>query len=369
MRIFHQGTDDLKKKTSNISEIWKVVSSIFLATCLTACSAPSEEVIRIVGSSTVYPFSRTVAERYAVKSGDRAPVIEVTGTGAGFKRFCGTPGAADMSNASRPVKASETQLCKDNGVNQVVEFMIGYDGIVAAVSPDNPLQSLTLEQFYLGLARDIPQKDGRFIKNPYSRWSEVDPSLPDIPILVHGPPPTSGTRDAFVELVMQAGASRHPVLAALKETDKAIFEARAGAIREDGVWIDEGENDNAIIQIIRQSDHSIGVFGFSFYDQNRDLVKGVALGGVEPEVASIADQSYPLARSLFVYSDAATLQARPDVREFLREFLSEAAIGEFGYLAEKGLIPLSIAQRQAMRAKVTAFGRAGQTEPEVGAPK
>lgn len=342
-------------KTFSLSMGLRFFSGLFLLSCLSACSTSSDDVIRIVGSSTVYPFSRTVAERYAIKSGARAPVIEVTGTGAGFKRFCSGPGAADISNASRPVKKSEVELCAENGIEDLVEFTLGYDGVVAAIAPDNPLKSLTLEQFYLGLARDIPGPDGGFVPNPYKRWAEVDPSLPDFPILVHGPPPTSGTRDAFVELVMQVGATRLPEMAELKKRDKHTFEARAGAIREDGLWIDEGENDNAIIQIIRQSDHAVGVFGFSFFDQNRDLVKGVALGGVEPSARNIADRSYPLARSLFFYADSVTLRARPDVREYVQEFLSEAAIGEFGYLAEKGLIPLSPHQRKEMRAQLGSF--------------
>lgn len=358
-----QGADVLGLKTFSLSMGLRFFSGLLLLSCLSACSPPSDDVIRIVGSSTVYPFSRTVAERYAIKSGARAPVIEVTGTGAGFKRFCNGPGAADISNASRPVKKSEVELCAENGIEELVEFTLGYDGVVAAIAPDNPLKSLTLEQFYLGLARDIPGPSGGFVPNPYKRWSEVDPSLPDFPILVHGPPPTSGTRDAFVELVMQVGATRLPEMAELKKRDKHTFEARAGAIREDGLWIDEGENDNAIIQIIRQSDHAVGVFGFSFFDQNRDLVKGVALGGVEPSARNIADQSYPLARSLFFYADSVTLRARPDVREYVQEFLSEAAIGEFGYLAEKGLIPLSPRQRIEMRAKLYAFSsRDGSVE-------
>lgn len=318
---------------------------------LSSCAPSSDEAIRIVGSSTVYPFSRTVAERYAIKSGHSSPVIEVTGTGAGFKRFCSAPGAADISNASRQMKVSEFELCRENNVFPVIEFMIGYDGIVAAIAPDNPLKSLTLKQLYLGLARDIPSPDGGFMANPYKRWSDVDPSLPDIPILVHGPPPTSGTRDAFVELAMQGGAEQVPQLAALAETDKDAFAARAGAIREDGLWIDEGENDNAIIQIIRQSDYDIGVFGFSFFEQNEDVIDGLSLSGVAPSFTSIADRSYPLARSLFFYTDIDTARERADVREYIFEFLSDAAIGEFGYLAEKGLIPLPEAGREAVRRK------------------
>ena len=326
-----------------------VLAVCFHAWAVSSCSPPERSAISIVGSSTVYPFSRTVAERYSIKSGGAAPVIEVTGTGAGFKRFCSRPGAADVSNASRRIKPSEAELCRKNGVGPVREFLFGYDGIVVAISPRNPLRSITLEQLYLGLARDVPGPDGDFAPNPYTRWSQIAPTLPDIPILVHGPPPTSGTRDAFVELAMHGGAEGVSAMQALKATDSKAFDARAGAIREDGRWIDEGENDNAIIQIIRQSDLAIGVFGFSFFDQNRDVVTGLALGGVGPDFDTIADQSYPLARSLFFYIDASRARSRPEVQEYVSEFASEAAIGEFGYLAEKGLIPLPQRERVEIR--------------------
>jgi phosphate transport system substrate-binding protein len=316
---------------------------------LVSCAPSGREVVRIVGSSTVYPFSRTVSERFAIKSGYSAPVIEVTGTGAGFKRFCSGPGAADISNASRKIEAGELSKCQENGVFPIVEFMFGYDGIVVAVSPENPLRNLTLDQLYLALAREIPGPKGEWVSNPYQHWSEIDPSLPDIPILVHGPPPTSGTRDAFVELGMEGGAKQLPALGELKTRDPSLFKARAGGIREDGVWIDEGENDNAIIQIIRQSDYSIGIFGYSFYEQNTGIVKAVSLSGVEPDYASIARQDYPLARSLYFYSQEKSIRRRLDIQEYINEFVSEAAIGPYGYLAEKGLISLADPKRQALR--------------------
>ena len=326
-----------------------IVLSVISAALLVSCAPSSREVVRIVGSSTVYPFSRTVSERYSVKSGHSAPVIEVTGTGAGFKRFCSGPGAADITNASRRIEPSEDALCRKNNVYPITEFMFGYDGIVVAISPGNPLRVLTLEQIYLALARDVPGADGVFTPNSYKKWSEIDPSLPDIPILVHGPPPTSGTRDAFVELAMNEGARAHPVLAELKASDPDTFKARAGAIREDGVWIDEGENDNAIIQIIRQSDNAIGVFGFSFYEQNHGIVEAVSLDGVAPDYQTISDQSYPLARSLYFYVDEKRARQRADVQEYINEFVSDAAIGDYGYLAEKGLIALPIEARAELR--------------------
>ena len=328
---------------------------VLSALLLQACGNSRNEPIRIVGSSTVFPFSRTVAERFSVKTGLSAPVIEVTGTGAGFKRFCSYPGAADISNASRRIKQSEIDLCAKNKIGDVVELQIGYDGIVLATSPDNPLKDLTLRHVYLALAREIPTEDG-FTLNSFETWSEIDSTLPDIPILVHGPPPTSGTRDAFVELAMEGGAKSLQSLTNLHSQDKHAFAARAGAIREDGVWIDEGENDNAIIQIIRQSDHAIGVFGFSFYDQNQDLVSGVSLSGIQPSFSSIKDRKYPLARSLFFYVSEEQAKVRPEIREFALEFVSEASIGEFGYLAEKGLIPLQLEGRQKMRNRGIEIG-------------
>lgn len=326
-----------------------IVLVMFLAAVLASCAPSGEEAVRIVGSSTVYPFSRTVAERFSIKSGRPAPVIEVTGTGAGFKRFCSGPGAADISNASRRIEPSEMELCRKNGVDPIAEFMFGYDGIVIAVAPDNPLHDLTLEQIYLALARDIPGDNGQFMPNPYRKWSQIAPSLPDIPILVHGPPPTSGTRDAFVELAMQGGARRYPAIADLKESDPELFKARSEALREDGIWIDEGENDNAIIQIIRQSDSAVGVFGFSFYEQNRSIISAIALGGISPDFQTISDQSYPLARSLYFYTDEERARQRQDIQEYINEFASDSAIGEFGYLAEKGLITLPPEKRKALR--------------------
>lgn len=336
-------------KVRTLSKVPMQILAAFLAVLPASCARSAEEPVRIVGSSTVYPFSRTVAERFSIKSGRPAPVIEVTGTGAGFKRFCSGPGAADISNASRRIEPSEMELCRKNDVYPLVEFMFGYDGIVVAIAPENPLRNLTLQQVYLALARDIPGPDGGFVPNPYKRWSEVDPALPDIPIIVHGPPPTSGTRDAFVELAMDGGANQLPAMSALRVSDPDTFRARAGAIREDGVWIDEGENDNAIIQIVRQSRDAIGVFGFSFYEQNRSIISAIALGDVAPDFQTISDQSYPLARSLYFYTEEGPARDRADIQEYINEFASDAAIGDYGYLAEKGLIALPKEARMALR--------------------
>lgn len=279
----------------------------------------------------------------------RAPVIEMTGTGGGLKAFCAKDSVINIANASRRIKESESALCAQNGTpaSDIIEFLIGYDGIVVAANRENPLKALTLNQIYRALAKDLPTEDG-FAPNPNKKWSDVDAALPNMPIEVHGPPPTSGTRDAFVELALDVGARSDPRLAALAKSDPETFAARAGAIREDGAWIDEGENDNAIIQIIRQSPHALGVFGYSFYDQNRNVINGVSVENAQPDFDSIASGVYPLARSLYFYVDRA--RADQNVINYVLEFESESAIGPFGYLVDKGLIPLHADTRRAMRA-------------------
>lgn len=325
----------------------KQAIAIVLALALYGC-APPEDAVRVVGSSTVFPFSRTVAEHYAAKTGYRAPVVEMTGTGGGMQIFCAAQSPVHVANASRPIKESEIQSCAAAGAADVLEFRIGYDGIVIVAARDNPLKSLTLDQLYRAIAKDIPQANG-FAPNPHELWSEVDPALPAIPIQIHGPPPTSGTRDAFVEIALEEGAKGYAVLRDMAGTDNDAFAARAGALREDGRWVDEGENDNAIIQIIRNSSNALGVFGYSFYEQNRALLDGVAVNGSLPEFEAIADGRYPLARSLYFYVDPA--RADEHVGAYVMEFMSESAIGPYGYLVDKGLIPAPEEERRAGREK------------------
>jgi len=337
--------------------------SLFIASALVAC-APPEDAVRIVGSSTVFPFSRTVAEHYAAKTGSRAPVVEMTGTGGGMQIFCTPNSPVNIANASRAITASELEACAEAGAGDILEFRVGYDGIVVVAARENPLKSLTLDQLYRAIAKDLPTGDG-FGKNPNELWSDVDPALPPIPIQVHGPPPTSGTRDAFIELAMMEGAKEKPALRELARTDERAFAARAGALREDGRWIDEGENDNAIIQIIRQSPHALGVFGYSFYEQNRPVLDGVAIDGSAPDFDAIADGRYPLARSLFFYADPARADAH--VAGYVMEFMSESAIGPFGYLVDKGLIPASDDERLAGRAAARSLlARAADRDAATG---
>jgi len=260
------------------------VAVAVVATSL-AGSAPASarDQIRIVGSSTVFPFATAVAEQFGKTTSYKTPVIESTGTGGGLKLFCAGVGLAtpDITNASRRIKMSEFENCASHGVNDIVEVKIGFDGIVLANSKAAPRFEVTLEQVFLALAKDVPV-DGELVPNPNRKWSDVDASLPDVLIEVLGPPPTSGTRDAFVELAMEGGAKAIPMLAALRKQDKGRFKAVAHAIREDGRYIEAGENDNLIVQKLEVNPTAVGIFGFSFLDQNADQIQGSIIDGIEP---------------------------------------------------------------------------------------
>jgi len=309
----------------------------------------ARDQIQIVGSSTVFPFSTSVAEQFGQKSSFKTPVVESTGSGGGMKLFCagageGTP---DITNSSRRIKEREFKLCNENGVTPV-EVKIGFDGIVLANAKAGPELSITRKQIFLALAKEIPGSDGKMIANPNKKWSDVDPSLPSIKIEVLGPPPTSGTRDAFAEIALEGGAKKIEVLAALRKEDKKAFKKIAHAVREDGVYIEAGENDNLIIQKLEANANAFGVFGFSFLDQNADKVKGAVVNGNVPEFEEIAAGNYPISRSLFFYVKKEHVGVIPGIEEFVAEFTSESTWGEDGYLADKGLIPLPDAEREAV---------------------
>jgi phosphate transport system substrate-binding protein len=327
------------------------------AALLCACgSRDTEEPIWAAGSSTVFPFASRVAENYARKTRRPAPRVESLGTGGGIKAFCDGVGedTPDIAMASRPMKAGEFDDCAEAGVGPIAEVIIGSDGVVIAGDRRGADYDLTLEQVYRALAREVPGPDGGFVPNPARTWQDLDPALPPVRIQVYGPPPTSGTRDAFVELALQPGAKALPQLAALSKSDKDAFEARAGALREDRAWTDAGENDNAMVQTLVRTPGSLGVFGYSFLGQNRDRVKPATVNGVAPTTEAITEGRYPLARSLYLYVKTAHLQRKPAMRLYLAEFLSDAASGKGGYLADQGLIPLPpeqlLAGRQALAA-------------------
>jgi len=343
------------------SDLSKLERDSASGTAPVAGQASSDQKIKIVGSSTIAPFSRTIAERFGATTTFGTPIVESTGTGGGFKAFCEGVGPAQPSiaNASRPIKDSERDLCLGAGVTSITEIPLGYDGIVIANAKEGPLFDLTKEELYLALAKDIPDGQGGFKPNPYKTWNEVAANLPAKPISVLGPPPTSGTRDAFVELGMELGALEIPELAALKESDPDAFKERAHTVRTDGAWVDFGENDTAIVQSLVKSPDAIGVLGFSFLEQNGDRVKGANLGGVEPTFDNITNGQYGLARVMYFYVKDQNIPLVPGLAEFVEESVSDGAAGEDGYLIEKGLIPLheaelGKAQEAAATLKATA---------------
>ncbi len=329
--------------------------AIAAAAALTA-TAQARDQIRIVGSSTVYPFSTAVAEEFGRGAWFKTPVVESTGTGGGLKLFCTGIGVAhpDITNASRRIKASEVAHCLKNGVSEITEVKIGYDGIVLANSRKSPRLALTLAQVFLALAKDVPI-DGALVPNPHRRWRDIDAALPDAKIEVLGPPPTSGTRDAFVELAMEGGCKIFPDSAALKKSDKMRFKAICHAIREDGAYVEAGENDNLIVQKLNANPSAVGIFGFSFLDQNRDRVQGSLVEGVEPTLDTVADGSYPVSRSMYFYVKNAHVGVIPGIEAFIDAFTDEEAAGPYGYLTDKGLIPLPDEERDAVRDAALAF--------------
>ncbi len=355
--------------------------------------AQGRDTISIVGSSTVYPFATVVAERFGRSTSFKTPKIESTGSGGGLKLFCKGVGAQtpDITNSSRRIKKSEYDMCQENGVTDIVEVLIGYDGIAIANSKSAPLFKLTLKDLYMALAKDVPGMNGQLVPNPNKTWKDVNPALPDTRIEVLGPPPTSGTRDAFAELALGGGAQAIPELKALRglEADqvgelkalmsslgipegvynalreklgkapkgKDIFKTVAYSVREDGAYIEAGENDNLIVQKLDANPDALGIFGFSFLEENGDKVQGSEIGGVAPSFDSIADGRYPVSRPLYFYIKAAHIGKIPGIQEYAREFASERAMGEDGYLPEKGLIPLGEEELAAVQSDIENLKR------------
>jgi len=314
----------------------------------TAGAADARDQIRIVGSSTVYPFSTVVAEQLGKTTRFKTPVVESTGSGGGLKLFCAGIGTQhpDMTNASRGIKKSEIGRCAKNGVTKITEVKVGYDGIVIANARSAPLMKLTKKQIFMALAKDVPGADGTLMANPHQKWSDVDPSLPGAKIEVLGPPPTSGTRDAFVELAMEGGCKKFPDIAALKKKDKRKYKAVCHSIREDGAFIEAGENDVLIVRKLEANPNAFGVFGFSFLDQNADKVQGSVVDGNSPTFENIASGKYGVSRPLFFYVKNAHVGTVPGMQEYIAEFTSEKAWGPDGYLTDKGLIPMPDAERK-----------------------
>ena len=318
----------------------------------------ARDTIRVVGSSTVFPFATAVAEQFGKTTNFKVPVVESTGSGGGLKLFCEGIGLGhpDVTNASRRIKNSEVEKCAANGVADVVEVKIGYDGIVIANSRQTDQLQLTLRDVYLALAKEVPgEKEGELVANPHMTWNDVNPSLPDYKIAVLGPPPTSGTRDAFAELALEGGCKTFDWIKAMKKQDKARYKEICHTVREDGGYIEAGENDNLIVQKLEANPEQLGVFGYSFLDQNGDKVQGSSISGVNPTFEAIASGDYPVSRALFFYVKKDHVGVIPGIDGYIAEFTSEKAWGPEGYLADKGLIPMSDGERDEWRTKATAL--------------
>lgn len=323
----------------------KLAASSVAVLAASTAIASARDQIRIVGSSTVFPYTQAVAEEFA-NQGGAAPVVESTGTGGGMQIFCGGVGAdhPDITGASRAMKKSEYELCVQNGVTDITEALIGYDGLAIAMSSANTTDmDLSLEHVYKALAAKVPV-DGALVDNPYKMWSDIDASLPAAPILAYGPPPTSGTRDAFVELAMHAGCAVTGYAKAL-EADEAAYdkfmEEDCSRMRQDGLFVEAGENDNLIVQRLEADPNAVGIFGYSFLHENLDKLKGVKIGGVAPDLTTIASFDYPISRPLFFYVKNAHRGVIPGLTEFLDTYASQDALGAGGYLEERGLVVLN----------------------------
>ena len=333
-----------------------VAATLALAGAAQAQSA--RDYISIVGSSTVYPFTTAVAEQFGKGSSFKTPKVESTGTGGGFKLFCGGVGVQhpDVSNASRAIKKSEIETCAKNGVTEIVEINIGFDGIVVASSKKTQPIALTIKDLWLALAKEIPEPGtGKLVANPFKTWKDVNPTLPATKIEVLGPPPTSGTRDAFVELVMDHGCKEFAAIKELEKADEKKAKAACQTVREDGVFIEAGENDNLIVQKLVANPNALGIFGYSFLEENLDKIQGETINGVAPNFENIADGKYPVSRPLFIYVKKAHVGVIPGIKEFIAEFTSEKAVGEEGYLGKKGLIPLPDAKRKQVAADANSL--------------
>ncbi len=365
-----------------------ILGLAIVASATAVSSASARDTISIVGSSTVYPFSTVVAERFGKTTDFNTPKIESTGSGGGHKLFCAGLGVQtpDITNSSRRMKKSEFDMCQANGVKDIVEVKIGFDGIVLANSVASDPVSVTRKDIFMALGKRVPGPDGKFVENPYTTWDQVNPSLPAVKIEVLGPPPTSGTRDAFNELALEGGALQIADIEALGDmSDMAEMEAMAAklgieaelaaavakkgdsvkgshvveivgrAIREDGAYIEAGENDNLIVSKLVANPQAFGIFGYSFLDQNADTVQGATVDGFQPTFEAISSGEYTVSRSLYFYVKKAHIGTVPGIAEFTNLFVEEEAIGEEGYLLDRGLIPLDPESFAAMAASVKAM--------------
>jgi phosphate transport system substrate-binding protein len=308
--------------------------------------ALARDQIRIVGSSTVYPFTTAVAEQFGKAGGGKTPVVESTGTGGGMKLFCAGVGEGhpDLTNASRAMKKGEFEDCQKNGVKDIVEIKVGIDGLTIAQSKSGPAMKLSMEQVFLALAEQVPDKDGKLVPNAAKNWSDIDKSLPNVKIEVLGPPPTSGTRDSFHELFMEVGAKKIASLAELQKQDAKAFDRVWKSIRKDGAYVEAGENDNVIVQKLEANKNAFGIFGYSFLEENTAKLRGLTIDGTEPTYENISSGKYKGARPLFVYVKKQHVGVIPGIDKFVNEYVSAKALSKDGYLARKGLVALPKAE-------------------------
>jgi len=329
-----------------VNRIAIAASTLAVAALCTGGPALARDQIKIVGSSTVFPYTQAVAEEFGKKSGKKSPVVESTGTGGGMKIFCQGIGEdkPDFTGASRAMKKSEHELCAKNGVDDITEVLIGYDGLSIAQSNKGGPMDLSKEQIFLALSSEVPDGD-KLVPNPNKKWSDIDKSLPDVAITAYGPPPTSGTRDAFVELAMHEGCKGLDYFKKQKgELDKKAFKSlvkeKCTPMRQDGPFIEAGENDNLIVQRLEADPNAVGIFGYSFLYENQDKLNGVKVGGTKPGFDTIADGSYGLSRPLFIYIKNPHRKVISGMNEFVTEYVSDEAMGPDGYLNERGLVVL-----------------------------
>jgi len=336
-----------------------VLAALSAVAASPAWAQSARDYISVVGSSTVFPFTSTVAEQFGRGSRFKTPKVESTGTGGGMKLFCAGVGVQhpDVTNASRRMKASELADCRKNGVNDVIEIKIGFDGIVVANAKASPVYKLTRKDLYLALAKQVPDPaaPSKLVPNPYRTWKEINPALPAVRIEVLGPPPTSGTRDSFIEQVLEPGCSAFAWIKSLKDVDERRFKQVCTTIREDGVFVEAGENDNLIVQKLAANRDALGVFGYSFLEENTNVLHGSMIEGVTPDFETIASGEYPVSRAMFIYAKKAHVGVIPGMKEFITEFTSEKAFGEDGYLADKGLVPAPKAEREKVRREAAAL--------------
>ena len=336
-----------------------LMSIAALAVAGSAYAQTSRDYISIVGSSTVYPFTTAVAEQFGRGGQFKTPKVESTGTGGGIKLFCNGVGPQfpDIANASRRIRPAELQTCASNGVKDVVEIKVGYDGIVIAENKGGKSLVLTRKDVYLALAKNVPDPANptSLIANPYVTWKDVNKSLPATKIEVLGPPPTSGTRDSFAELYMEAGCRTFAWLDALRSQDEPRFKRACDTMREDGAYIEAGENDNLIVQKLTANPSAVGIFGYSFLEENLDKLKGAVVDGVSPTFETVASGKYPASRPLFIYVKKQHVKVIPGIEEFIAEYTSDKALGDEGYLADKGLIPPTKGEIGRIRADAKAL--------------